>query len=357
MASKTWMGWGLAIAGVVAAGPLVLGRGDPKLASAHEEIARMTEVEQAVLMRRYDEYKALPEEKRARYRALHQSIEADRVNGAQDAKALNDYCDWLKTIDSWQQDELAHLDDPEQKAKRVAEIVAKRREKALAADSPTDDSPPDGKHPFQLPVLTEDQLTKVFDVLAERLDPEVRARAADLKGLKRFGVQVKLLKEKVNDPKRIFQTISQAELTQLVEASGNAELKSQLTLLKDHTDKKRRAIRAIFTSTHALFLRESASAKDEALEAFFNTLSDENQDSLLVLSASEFKTQLRLRQLESDPDVSELEHLMGDQFSAAKRRMEKFGRGGPNGPGRPFRGPAGEGRRPPPGEGDRKSVV
>ncbi len=346
MAAKTWVGWGLALAGVLATGPLVLGRGDPALAQAQAEIARMSEVKRAALDRKYRQYQALNEEQRANYRVLHQLIEADRIKGAVDAETLRDYCDWLKTIDAWQQDELAHLSDPTDKIVRVEAIMKLRRENALHADTKDDESPPEGNRPFQLPLLAEDQLTKVFDALAARLSEEERKEAESLHGLKRFGVQVKLLKKTIKNPEKFIRAISPAELVELIKASGNTEWNSQLIGAGDPVMHRRRAIQGIFASCRAQTRRESAAATDQELRAFFNTLKLDEQDHLLQLSADEFKAQLRQRRLESDPDVAELQHLMGDEFSAAKRRMDWLRRGGPNGPGGPpddRRGPGGPG--------------
>ena len=90
MAAKTWIGWSLAMAGAIAAGPLVLGRGNPALDTAHGEIALMSEVERTALDRKYDQYRALTEAQRTALRSLHQQLEADRASGARYLSTLND---------------------------------------------------------------------------------------------------------------------------------------------------------------------------------------------------------------------------------------------------------------------------
>jgi|GEM_PF-3231151 len=343
MAAKTWMGWGLAVAGILAAGPLVLERGNPALATAHDEIAGMSEVERATLKRKYDQYRSLKEEQRAALRNLHQELETDRGSGARDLGTLQVYCDWLKTIDAWQQDELGRLDDPQAKAKRVSEIVNARRAEVLADASRDDENAPSGQAQFQPPRLSEDQLTKVFDQLAKRLAlTEEEQKAIDaLHGLKRFGVQSRHIKKTISNPGKFFPSISMDELSQMANASGNPEF---VTLLAsgpgEQAIRKRQAIFTIFSSLHDQLLRESAQSTDAELQAYFVTLAAEEQDEQLQLRADEFKTQLRLKRLESDPDVLELETLLGKQYSAAKRRLQKFqGAGG-------FRGPQGPGGPP-----------
>ncbi len=364
MAAKTWIGWGLAIAGVVAAGPLVLGRGSPALTSSHDEIARMSEVERTALKRKYDQYRALTEQQRGNLRTLHQQVEADRASGARYLTTMNDYCDWLKTIDSWQQDELAHIDDPLNKAKRVDEIAKERQQTKLASEASHDDESPPGRGTLQASLLlTEPQLNKVFDVLAKRSTgtTEEEQKAIDSHvGLKRMGLQAKALKRQIPSLEQFFRSISDAELKEMIEASGNADLLALLTKSGDmpHQTRVNMAKRGILFSVYAQFRRESASATDAELQTFFKTLSKEIQDQLLQQRAEDFKSELRLRRLAGDPDIAELRNL-GQVFSVGAY-IERLGRrggfpGGPNGEGRPG-GPDGdrppmEGRRG--GEGER----
>ncbi len=352
MAAKTWIGWGLAIAGVVAVGPLVLGRGSPALTSSHDEIARMSEVERTALKRKYDQYRALTEQQRANLRTLHQQVEADRASGARYLTTMNDYCDWLKTIDSWQQDELAHIDDPLNKAKRVDEIAKERQQTKLAHEESQDDEGPPGRGGLLAPtLLTESQLNKVFDVLAKRSTgtTEEEQKAIDSHvGLKRMGLQVKTLKRQIPSLDQFFRSISDAELKEMIEASGNPDMLALLTKSGEMPLQTRvnTAKRGILFSVYAQFRRESASATDAELQSFFKTLSKEIQDQLLQQRAEDFKAELRLRRLAGDPDVAELRNL-GPQFSVGTF-IEGLGRrggfpGGPNGEGRPG-GP--EGNRP-----------
>ena len=358
MAVKSWIGWGLALSGVLAAGPLVLGRGHPADTSALDEIAVMSKVERVTLQRKYDQYRALTEKQRADLRLLHQAIEADRLTGARDLAAMQDYCDWLKMISPWQQDELAHITDPQQKAKRVAEIAQARKAEASATETRGEKLGPLGNGLAEIPSLTGSQLTKVFDVLAKRLTDLTEEEQKEIegqKGLKRFGVQIKYLKKSIPNPEKFFQSISDAELAEMISASENPELNSLLGDSVEASFRRRVATVAIFTSCRAQSMRESASATTAELETYFNTLPEDVQDKLFQLSAEEFKTQLRLRRLESDPDVSELRHLMGAQFSSATRRMEKLRSEGMLGPGGPGPGPGGPGPggRPFDGPGDR----
>ncbi len=347
MAVKTWIGWGLAIAGATAAGPLVLGRGNPALDTAHGEIALMSEVERTALDRKYDQYLALTESQRTALRSLHQQLEADRASGARYLSTLNDYCDWLKTIDAWQQNELAHIDDPLQKAKRVDEIAKERHAKSLANAAANDDETPPGMGIGQAPiVLAEDQLNKVFDSLAQRLPPEAQQEYEKEHGLRRIGLQIRALKQKVSKLDALYRSIAESELHEMVEASGNADLLAVLTNSGDMPRLERMFIvkRCLWLSVVAQFRREATAVTDAELQTSFNQLKNEEQDELLQLRAEDFKNAMRLRHLAADPVIAELRHL-GAQFDILKliERMEAPGGfRGPNGPG----GPDGGGLRP-----------
>ena len=356
MVAKTWMGWGLVIAGALAAGPLVLGRGNPALTSAHEEIALMSEVERTALKRKYDQYRALSEPQRVALRSLHQQLEADRTSGARYLSTMNDYCDWLKSIDAWQQDELAHIEDPLHKAKRVDEIAKDRQQKLLANAASHDDEPPPGNGFASAPILlTEEQLTKVFDTLAQGLPPEAQVEYEKERGLRRIGLQVKALKQRVPKLDALFRVIPESELQEMIEASGNADM---LALLNDTGNMPRQTRtflikRGIVMSVVAQFRRESTLATDADLQAFFQTLTKAEQDELLQLRAEDFKNALRLRHLAAIPAIAELRQL-GPQFDilALIDRMENQGGfRGPNSPG----GPNGGGLRPRNFNGDRPS--
>ncbi len=340
MAAKSWIGWSLALAGALVTGPLVLGLGNPAWTPARDQIASLSEVERAVLDRKYRQYQALTEGERTVLRTLHQQIEADRAHGARHQTTLDGYCDWLKTIDAWQQDELANIESPAEKTQRVREIVTERQEKALAAAADEGGLLPYGLGRF--PSLSEDQLTKVFDVLAKRLRNLSEVDQKDIesqRGLKRFGIQAKLLKQQFPNLERIFQFVSESEVKEMIEASGNTDLIALASQTGDAPGpgRKNLARRGITVSIGKQFMRESAQATDAELQTYFGSLSNEDQDQLLQFRADDFKIQLRLRFLSQDPDIAELKHLLGDDLFNSFLKFEWIrNQGGfpnPNGPG------------------------
>lgn len=353
MGVKGWIGWLLAMLGVLAIAPMVLGRGRPDRLQALEEISRMTDVERETLQRKFAQYQTLSEQQRSDLRELQLRLEADRGSGGRGLSTMYAYCDWLKTIDPWHQDELAHVSNSQEKAKRVAEIVQERQQRELNREA--QQAGVRGPQLEELFTLTSEELTKIFDVLAQRLSnltEEEQKQLDQAQGLRRFGLQVQHLRKSVSNPEALFQTISDAEMLEMVEASGNVKLKSLMnTGPGDGQIRKKLAVLAIFASCRNLMESESSNATDAELQAYFSTLSPSEQDQLLTLRADEFKSVLRLKRVESDPVISELRYLMGRQFSAMMRRMERHipqnVAPGPEGPGGPPNRPGGaEGDRP-----------
>lgn len=332
MAAKVWMGWCAALAAAIGVGPLLIEPGDPTLHAARDEISRMSESQRGVLQRQYEQYQALSEADRAKLREMYRLLEADRTQNGLHVAALQDYCDWLKLIDAWEQDELVHQTDPQAKIKRVSEIVETRRVRTVseAADGDQDERPGSQWMP---PLLSEYELTKVFDVWSRRLTNltlEEQAEIDKRHGLERFGTQIRHLKKTVGLGKSdaLLMSISDAEFKEMAEATGNKEFLEKAETLRDPLNKRRYATMCIIASCVEQFHREGAATTDAEIMAYFQTLSPEKQDELLQLGASDFKTQLRLQRLEKHPEIVELQSL-SPNFSAAMQMLKRFKSGGP----------------------------
>ncbi len=331
---RAWIGWGLTIAGILVAAPIVLGRGNPALSRSRDTISAMSDVERNVLKRKYELYRTLTEVERDELRQLHSQLEQDRSKGPRYLDAMRLYCDWLKTIDAWQQDDLAHISQPQEKVQRVASIV---KERSDAEDSEAEARP--GAGPLQAARLNEQQLSKVFDYLTRRLTltAEEQQQVDKLQGLKRFGYQLRLLREQGGqNPEKALRTLSEAELAQMVEETGNADLKQFFSGPIDIEKRKRFVVRAIFISCMDQLSREATSVSEDKLRAHLATLPPEQQDQLLQLRADQFKARLLRSYLLADSDVAELRSLIDREINAARKRLQ----GGP-----PGDGPNGEGKR------------
>lgn len=356
MPNKAWIGWVVAIAGALAAAPLVLGRGNPALSQSRDAISAMSDVERKALKRKYEQYRALTPPQREELRQLHLQLEQDRIKGPRYIEAMRLYCDWLKTIDAWQQDELVHISQPQEKAQRVASIVKGRAE----VDDTESEAAPPGAGPFPRIRLNEQQLTKFFDALARHvtLTEAVQQEVDQLRGLKRFGRQLKLLREKGGqNPDKAIRMLPAAELAEIAEETGNADFKAFLSRPGDMDARKRRLIRVVFASCLMQVDRDSSHVKQEEMRSYLATLPAEQQDQLLQLQAAQFKAVLQRGVLMADPDVSELRELVEREVNAARKRMQnapsgESGRGdGSRGP-RDFPGRQ-LGRNRPPGPDER----
>lgn len=353
MPSKAWIGWGLVMAGTLAVAPLVLGRGNPALSTSRDVISAMSDVERKVLKRKYEQYRALDESQRAELRQLHRQLEEDRVKGPRYHEAMRLYCDWLKTIDAWQQDELAHISQPQEKIQRVTSIVKEHTE----ADEP-DEPRPGGTGPLQRIRLNEQQLTKIFDALVSRvtLSEEEQQQVDQLHGLKRFGRQVRLLREKGGqNPEKTLRMLSEADLLQLADETGNADFRAFLARSGDLDVRKKRLPRVVFASCLALVHREASQVTEEQMRQYLSTLPPEQQDQLLQLQADQFKAALQRNVLLADPDISELRAPVDREMSAARKQFQNAPWGdGPPGEGKGPRGVLERvfgGNRPPGPEG------
>lgn len=207
-------------------------------------------------------------------RRLHAQLEVDRIKGPRSLETMAVFCDWIKTIDAWQQDELEHLNEPEKKLERVASIVKDRTERSAAKEQLEGDRPP-SFGTFRPARLTEEQLTKVFDVLVKRvtITPEEQAQIDQLHGLKRFGVQIRHIHEKSDQNReRLFRSITEAELREFTEASGNSDLKALLASPGEFDAHRKRAILGVLRSCRTLAIRESTKATEEELRTYFKAL-------------------------------------------------------------------------------------
>lgn len=352
MAAKRVLGWGLAVAGILGAAPWVLGRGQPSFQGSLDRISRMTQDDRAVLDRKYQQYKSLTEEERSQLRQLHLSLESDRANGGRLIEIMKDYCDWLKQIEAWQQNELAHIDDPLNRAKRVSEIHEQQQR-----NSSSDEEEFRGPRDLERLTLKEDQLSRMFDtLLAER---QVQLSEVDQKeldaatGMKRWGLQLKHLNQQI-PVDRLFAVMAPAEMKKLLESTGHPDLVrllSESNLTKDIPENMRKEFtrRIIGRSLFSQILRETEKVSHEQLAKYLNQLPRDRQDELLKLGADEFKIRLRVLSHSQDPDI---QFLIKTLPPAPRFSMGPFGGfpgfqgrpGGPGGPLNPEEGPGG--RRP-----------
>ena len=266
---------------------------------------------------------------------------------------MHDYCDWLKLIDAWQQDELAHISDPLERAKRVSEIHSERLQRSSSSQDDMANEPMIDRFIFK-----EEHLNRMFDELLKgrvsQLTDEQTKEINSAKGLKRWGIQLRQVNA-VAPVDRLLQSMSPAELKAMVEASGNSEIMKLLdpkgVLAKLPEFRRKEALwRTVGRSIVMQHRRESTSLTDEQLQEYLAKLPRERQDQLLKMRAEDFKNQLRFQSMEQDPDIQLLHSMLGPILRNSQQMFDRppgmfRGQGGPGGPFRPEDGgPNGEGR-------------
>ncbi len=185
MAAKRILGWSLAIAGVLGAGPLLLDAASLRTRPRSTRFRRCHPSSGRHLIAVISSTTLTEANEPTCASCIGSSMPNDQ--GARLLGTMQDYCDWLKLIDSWQQDDLVHIADPLARAKRVSEIHTERQERVAGPPGENSEGPAAFRDRM---ILSEDQLSRMFDVLARRLNnvSEDDQKAIDTaKGLKRWG--------------------------------------------------------------------------------------------------------------------------------------------------------------------------
>jgi hypothetical protein len=94
--------------------------GADEMAQRRLQVARMTPTEQQELLRKQEQFLALPPEQQDRFRALQAAIDAD-PHADRLRTVLKEYHEWLKTLSPGERAELSEL-PPEQRVQRIKQI-------------------------------------------------------------------------------------------------------------------------------------------------------------------------------------------------------------------------------------------
>lgn len=121
----------IAGAAALAAPPFLL-RAEPENWPAIEAaVANMTQAERDRLERNTQEYLALPEAEREKYRRLHAVLQEDIQDGHERlASTMRDYSAWLSTNQAYDRQELTGITDPAQRLAKMQQVADKRDETA-----------------------------------------------------------------------------------------------------------------------------------------------------------------------------------------------------------------------------------
>lgn len=380
----------LIVSGLLAIGVApFLAQGDQvtrlRIEQNRQTIAEMTLSERDHLERNFASYQKKSPQELASLQAFHQVIEEDRrTNTGELSKALNQYDQWLATIEPFQRDQLKETTDPQQRIRLMSEIVREQRTREASSvfrrrfeNSPLAD----------VPVLDQKQLLdlmeKVEELEQDRISLDQMSTLNRKEGVARFLKFLDLLKEnsqlrpqdRAKIPrwivKELFVTFRKIESQYISSIQDEAVRKY---LIEESQDAREVSaplrIQAVILKSILLQVMEqqnrSSMPAQAQLEELFSALPEEEQDELLQLEAIEFYKELIVR---SEPTASEENQVsVHDVFEVFKPSREDDSRWPPgkrppgeregrpgNGPGDRerdgFRGERGGPGRPPRGDG------
>lgn len=371
-----------------------LARGDQQVRAIREQsakaIAQLPESARDRLMRNFQEYQGMTAAQRAQMLALHQAIEKDRIEGRGElAAVMNQYDAWLKTIEPYQRDELYKTTDPAKRLALMREILRKQREqtaeRAMRGTAPPwGRGGPEGRRMG----MDSESLAKVMAAIEDRarhrLTEEQLKQLQSQQGLKRYVTLLQFLKDAdlnhrplIESPPPEFASVTE-DFAQFV---GDSRLREWMF---SSANPAPRPVRLAWMLQAALLMelfKQRAVAENPisqaALEEYFKQLPADEQNELLALEASDFRTDLRNHYLDAHglaglPDREQLaqlfrgnvrdfgpgfgrdgmgrgERLDGDRFDRFRPGEEDPSRMGPGDGNRPS--PFNPGRRPQEGNG------
>lgn len=160
-------------------------------------VTNMSSAERLELQRKYDEYRALPEADKNRYRQLQQALQKDAATGGELTTISRGYGEWLKTLDVKQREELRKMATPEQRrtlVKKFLDDQKERQQKLLDSELLPGQSQ-------RIPRLAPQELSKLMDIFGKQLrDHDVipskaEKELAELQGTARYIRLFELLAE------------------------------------------------------------------------------------------------------------------------------------------------------------------
>jgi len=348
------------------------------------QIARMSDSQRARILQNELQYKAASPEAKAALHTLHAALEKDRQQGSGNlTQVLQRYDSWLKTVEPYQREQLANARQPAERIALMKEIVRSERVRTARRNAPF--FGPGGGDPQRrdrMLVLDEKSLNAVMQKLDElsapKLSEEQKKELQELQGFKRHIRLLRFLKDSYGSDARpllenppeeirtiageIDQYVDDPRILNFIQSRGNfadggpgrgpssppdrpqpsppptppAEVR--LTELLSWT---------LMVELFKLRLAEQQRTDAASLQAYFDTLPQEQQFEMLELEASDFQLVLRNLYLDSVglkglPSTQDLAELFGRGFMRGGPGRPPFGgfrdfreNRGPRGPGSP----------------------
>ena len=114
----------------------------------YRQVEKMSELERDRLQRNIAEFRQLSPDEQARYRDLHQKLEADKASGGKLSNLLSEYTAWLTTLTPSQRDELSQELEPARKVALVTRFKREQDARYEAVPTETPAGPVGDSRPF-----------------------------------------------------------------------------------------------------------------------------------------------------------------------------------------------------------------
>lgn len=319
----------VAVASVVAM-PYLLSGEDPVLQQRRHAIAAMSSAERQRLERNLDEFLQMTEQQRDQYRQLHAELADDAANNHGRAnEALQTYRDWLQTLSPSDRVELSAEQDSAGRVRKIREIIERRQNEELefrAGEALSRLGP--------IPSLKPEDMKRVLAVIGEAIEPEIK-NPEELEGFEGLSRTLKMFELMGRQRQKLVRLLDEERLKAIKDALSNDSDRRMLEYLDDNQPASPQLARIKLTVTLIKNLEVAARRElrrepvtPQKLQVAFDALPPSDQDELLELSASQFRSELR-RQHADENGFDRINRRDVEQFLRPGADFRPRGRRGP----------------------------
>ncbi len=305
---------------------------------AFQKVAGMNAIERDRIERNFENYEALPEERRQHLRQLNNELQADTKSGGDLHAIMETYSMWLKTLTPGQRDDLRRETDALKKMQLVKKFKeeqdARNEAQAMYVGSWNERR---NRSASRGPALSSQDLQGLIEICFKDLPVDLQRDAQTQTGLSRSR---RILESSFRQAGGRLRWPAEPQLVRLIDAIQDPELKKQLE------SKKGPDQRISFLSMFYRGLGNLVGAEiernlpaEQDLQTFFSEMDSTRRDELMRLPPDDARKRLTYLFIqEKSPELRAL-------FEMRRDLGFPFGGFGPGG------GPGGMGNGGPPGNG------
>lgn len=325
-----------------------------------KEVESMTAVERERLQRNWQQFQSLPEDRKQHFRQLYEQLEADRKSGGSQLNhTMQEYEKWLHTLSPGQRADLRQAKTAREKLDLVRRFksVQDQRGESQALSDPRAEQEFDPRPWRNLRMiaqpLTQDELNKVMDALAESLPPNERNSIDQLDPKKdRWHRYRRIIQSSAAQAGGLQDWPDREQQAEMLAALAKSERAERLKAIKEEEQRRRRFVAVILCSFAADVQGELAAfhPKAEDHERLFEELDNTSREDLMQLNPEQVPDALMRRyyqRLQSSPEFQDFVKNQQQFKEFLIRLKNEAGMGGPPRPPGPPHGRDG------PPQGDR----